>query len=109
MHQVASLSPFLFSLVTDLLLEVIFADDIVICSESWEQVDKNLEMCTRCVCVNKINEREASGKARMQGAEVKKVQEFRYLSSTVQSNKKWREDVKKREQDWVEQTVWSYQ
>ncbi|KAK3514745.1 hypothetical protein QTP70_029693 [Hemibagrus guttatus] len=74
------------------------ADDIVICSESREQVEKNLERWrfalerrgmkvsrskTEYMCVN---EREGSGTVRLQGEEVKKVQEFKYLGSTVQSN-----------------------
>ncbi|KAK3553620.1 hypothetical protein QTP70_006046 [Hemibagrus guttatus] len=77
---------------------MMFADDIVICSESREQVEENLERWrfalerrgmkvsrskTEYICVN---EREGSGTVRLQGEEVKKVQEFKYLGSTVQSN-----------------------
>ncbi|KAK3537531.1 hypothetical protein QTP70_012750 [Hemibagrus guttatus] len=67
-------------------------------SESREQVEENLERWrfalerrgmkvsrskTEYMCVN---EREGSGTVRLQGEEVKKVQEFKYLGSTVQSN-----------------------
>ncbi|KAK3511889.1 hypothetical protein QTP70_027488, partial [Hemibagrus guttatus] len=107
MHQGSALSPFLFAIVMDQLSEevrqespwtMMFADDIVICSESREQVEKNLERWrfalerrgmkvsrskTEYMCVN---EREGSGTVRLQGEEVKKVQEFKYLGSTVQSN-----------------------
>ncbi|KAK3569731.1 hypothetical protein QTP86_004055 [Hemibagrus guttatus] len=107
LHQGSALSPFLFAIVMDQLSEevrhespwtIMFADDIVICSESREQVEENLERWrfvlerrrmkvsrskTEYMCVN---EREGSGTVRLQGEEVKKVQEFKYLGSTVQSN-----------------------
>ncbi|KAK3507028.1 hypothetical protein QTP70_000550 [Hemibagrus guttatus] len=89
---------------------MMFADDIVICSESREQVEENLERWrfalerrgmkvsrskTEYMCVN---EREGSGTVRLQGEEVKKVQEFKYLGSTVQSNGESGKEVKKRVQ-----------
>ncbi|KAK3541729.1 hypothetical protein QTP86_002116 [Hemibagrus guttatus] len=88
----------------------VFADDIVICSESREQVEENLERWrfvlerrgmkvsrskTEYMCVN---EREGSGTVRLQGEEVKKVQEFKYLGSTVQNNGECGKEVKKRVQ-----------
>ncbi|KAK3520903.1 hypothetical protein QTP86_003762 [Hemibagrus guttatus] len=45
-----------------------------------------------------VNEREGSGTVRLQGDEVKKVQEFKYLGSTVQSNGECGKEVKKRVQ-----------
>ncbi|KAK3539714.1 hypothetical protein QTP70_012045 [Hemibagrus guttatus] len=89
---------------------MMFADGIVICSESREQVEENLERWrfalerrgmkvsrskTEYMCVN---EREGSGTVRLQGEEVKKVQEFKYLGSTVQSNGECGKEVKKRVQ-----------
>ncbi|KAK3516294.1 hypothetical protein QTP70_009424 [Hemibagrus guttatus] len=89
---------------------MMFADDIVICSESREQLEENLEKWrfalerrgmkvsrnkTEYMCVN---EREGSGTVRLQGEEVKKVQEFKYLGSTVQSNGECGKEVKKRVQ-----------
>ncbi|KAK3531629.1 hypothetical protein QTP70_025816, partial [Hemibagrus guttatus] len=89
---------------------MMFADDIEICSESREQVEENLERWrfalerrgmkvsrskTEYMCVN---EREGSGTVRLQGEEVKKVQEFKYLGSTVQSNGECGKEVKKRVQ-----------
>ncbi|KAK3544165.1 hypothetical protein QTP86_003940 [Hemibagrus guttatus] len=79
-------------------------------NESREQVEENLERwrfalerrgmkvsCskTEYMCVN---EREGSGTVRLQGEEVKKVQEFKYLGSTVQSNGECGKEVKKRVQ-----------
>ncbi|KAK3517653.1 hypothetical protein QTP70_014779 [Hemibagrus guttatus] len=119
LHQGSALSPFLFAVVMDQLSEevrqespwtMMFADDIVICSESREQVEENLERWrfalerrgmkvsrskTEYMCVN---DREGSGTVRLQGEEVKKVQEFKYLGSTVQSNGECAKDVKKRVQ-----------
>ncbi|KAK3545988.1 hypothetical protein QTP70_018944 [Hemibagrus guttatus] len=119
LHQGSALSPFLFAIVMDQLSEevrqespwtMMFADDIVICSESREQVEKNLERWrfalerrgmkvsrskTEYMCVN---EREGSGTVRLQGEEVQKVQEFKYLGSTVQSNGECGKEVKKRVQ-----------
>ncbi|KAK3546878.1 hypothetical protein QTP86_003798 [Hemibagrus guttatus] len=119
LHQGSALSPFLFAMVMDQLSEkvreespwtMMFADDIVICSESREQVEENLERWrfvlerrgmkvsrskTEYMCVN---EREGSRTVRLQGEEVKKVQEFKYLGSTVQSNGECRKEIKKRVQ-----------
>ncbi|KAK3522301.1 hypothetical protein QTP86_001943 [Hemibagrus guttatus] len=119
LHQGSALSPFLFAIVMDQLSEevrqespwtMMFADDIVICSESREQVEENLERWrfalerrgmkvsrskTEYMCVN---EREGSGTVRLQGEEVKKVQEFKFLGSTVQSNGECGKEVKKRVQ-----------
>ncbi|KAK3511140.1 hypothetical protein QTP70_032093 [Hemibagrus guttatus] len=119
LHQGSALSPFLFAVVMDQLSEevrqespwtMMFADDIVICSESREQVEENLERWrfalerrgmkvsrskTEYMCVN---EREGSGTVRLQGEEVKKAQEFKYLGSTVQSNGECGKEVKKRVQ-----------
>ncbi|KAI5106426.1 hypothetical protein C0J45_4123 [Silurus meridionalis] len=96
---------------------MMFADDFVICGESREQVEKSLERWryrleksgmkvsrskTDYVCVN---EREGSGVLRLQGEEVEKVDDFRYLGSTVQSNGECVREVKKRVQagNWVKQ------
>ncbi|KAK3548876.1 hypothetical protein QTP70_021268 [Hemibagrus guttatus] len=119
LHQRSALSPFLFALVMDQLSEevrqespwtMMFADDIVICSESREQVEENLErwrfalerrgMKVSCGKTEYmfVNEREGSGTVRLQGEEVKKVQEFKYLGSTVQSNGECGKEVKKRVQ-----------
>ncbi|KAK3568074.1 hypothetical protein QTP86_029710 [Hemibagrus guttatus] len=119
LHQGSALSPFLFAIVMGQLSEevrqespwtMMFADGIVICSESREQVEENLERWrfalerrgmkvsgskTEYMCVN---EREGSGTVRLQGEEVKKVQEFKYLGSTVQSNGECGKEVKKRVQ-----------
>ncbi|KAK3545522.1 hypothetical protein QTP70_007766 [Hemibagrus guttatus] len=119
LHRGSALSPFLFAIVMDQLSEevrqespwtMMFADDIVMCSESREQVEENLErwrfaLERRGMKVSRskneymcVNEREGSGTVRLQGEEVKKVQEFKYLGSTVQSNGECGKEVKKRVQ-----------
>uniref|UniRef100_A0A3B4DPZ4 ribonuclease H n=1 Tax=Pygocentrus nattereri TaxID=42514 RepID=A0A3B4DPZ4_PYGNA len=119
LHQGSALSPFLIAMVMERLTDevrqeapwtMMFADDIVICGESREQVEENLERWrfalerrgmkvsrdkTEYMCVN---EREAGGKVKMQGVEVVKVDDFKYLGSTIQSNGQCRKEVKKRVQ-----------
>ncbi|KAI5085399.1 hypothetical protein C0J45_22987 [Silurus meridionalis] len=89
---------------------MMFADKIVINGESSDQVEKSLERWrytlerrgmkvsrskTEYMCVN---EREGSGGVQLQGEELEKVEEFRYLGSTVQSNGECVREVKKRVQ-----------
>ncbi|KAG2455536.1 POLR protein, partial [Polypterus senegalus] len=119
LHYGSALSPFLFAMVMDRLTDEIrqesswammFADDIVICSDSREQVEETLERWryalerrgmkvsrnkTEYMCVN---EREVSGMVRMQGVHLAKVDEFKYLESTVQNNGHCGREVKKRVQ-----------
>ncbi|XP_062866594.1 uncharacterized protein LOC134329279, partial [Trichomycterus rosablanca] len=119
LQQGSALSPFLFALVMDRLTDevrqespwtMMFADDIVICGENREQVEDNLERWryalerrgmkvsrskTEYMCVNG---RETGGTVRLQGAEVTKVKDFKYLGSTVQENGECGKEVKKRVQ-----------
>ena len=84
-----------------------FADDIVICNESREQVGEKTkrwrsalerrEMKVSCsnteyMCVNERNPR---GTVRLQGAEMKKLEDFKYLGSTVRSHGECGKEVKK--------------
>ena len=76
LHQGSALNPCLFAMVMDRMTDgireegpwtMMFADDIVICSEGKEQVEEKLEMF--------VNERQdnGSGTVKMQGEEVAKV------------------------------------
>ena len=119
LHQGSTLSPFLFAMVMDRLTDEIrlespwtmmFADDIMICRESREQVEASLErwryaLERRGMIVSRskteymcVNEREGGGMVRLQGVEVGKVDGFKYLGSTVQSNGECGREVKKRVQ-----------
>ena len=85
-----------------------FADDIMICSESKERVEEKLEswrydLERRGMKVNRrkteymcVNERQVNGTVKMQGEEFAKVEDFKYLGSTVQSNGEYGREVKKR-------------
>ena len=121
LHQGSALSPCLFAMMMDRMTDEIreeapwtmmFADDIVICSESKEQVEEKLESWryalerrgmkvnrrkTEYMCVNDRQD-NSSGTVKMQGEEVAKVEDFKYLGSTVQSNGECGREVKKRVQ-----------
>ena len=45
-----------------------------------------------------MNKRDPNGMVRLQGAEIKKVQDFKYFEPTVQINGECRKEVKKHEQ-----------
>ena len=121
LHQGSALSPCLFAMMMDRMTDEIreeapwtmmFADDIVICSKSKEQIEDKLEswryaLERRGMKVNRrkteymcVNERQdnSSGTVKMQGEEVAKVEDFKYLGSTVQSNGECGREVKKRVQ-----------
>ena len=121
LHQGSALSPCLFAMMMDRMTDEIreeapwtmmFADDIVICSESKERVEEKLEswryaLERRGMKVNRrkteymcVNERQdnSSGTVKMQGEVVAKVEDFKYLGSTVQSNGECGREVKKRVQ-----------
>ena len=119
LHQGSALSPFLFAMLMDRLTDevrqespwnMMFADDIVICERSREQAETSLERWrdalekrgmkvsrakTEYMCLS-VN--DDGGTIRMQGRELVRVKEFKYLGSTVQDDGEcWRE-VKKRVQ-----------
>ena len=119
LHQGSALSPFLFAIVMDRLTDevrqespwtMMFADDIVICGDTRQDVEGELERWryalerrgmkvsrskTEYMCVN---EREGGEVVHLQDAEVARVEEFKYLGATVQSNGECSSEVKKRVQ-----------
>ena len=119
LHQGSALSPCLFAMVMDRMTDdireeapwiMMFADDIVICSESKAHIEDKLEswryaLERKGMNVNRrkteymcVNERQVNGTVNMQGEEVTKVEDFKYLGSTVQSNRECGREVKKRVQ-----------
>ena len=87
---------------------MLFADDIVICKETREKVERRLEcwryalerrgmkvINTEYLCINGGNDNKT---VKMDDAKVKRVKEFKYLGSTVQESGGCEREVKKRVQ-----------
>ena len=85
-------------------------DDIVICEETREEMERRLECWryalerrgmkvsrskTEYMCVNGGNDKET---VKMEDTKVPRVKEFKYLGSTVQENGSCEREVKKRVQ-----------
>ena len=119
LHQGSTVSPFLFAVIMDRLPDevrreppwtMLFADDIVICEETREEVEQRLESWkyalerrgmkvsrskTEYLCINGGNDDET---VKMEDAKVPRVKEFKYLGSTVQESGGCEREVKKRVQ-----------
>ena len=119
LYQGSALSPFLFAAVMDALTDkvrreppwtMLFADDIVICEEIREEVERRLECWryalerkgmkvsrskTEYLCVNGGNDEET---VKMENKKVPRVKEFKYLGSTVQESGCCEREVKRRVQ-----------
>ena len=100
LHQGLALSPFLFAVIMDRLTDevrreppwmMLFADDIVICEETREEVEQRLECWsyslerrrmkvsrskTEYLCINGENDDET---VKMEDTKVPRVKEFKYL------------------------------
>ena len=103
LHQGSELSPFLFAMIMDRLTgevrreppwTMLFADNIVICEETREEVEQRLESWkyalerkgmkvsrskTEYLCINGGNDDET---VKMEDIKVLRVREFKYLGST---------------------------
>ena len=119
LHQGSALSPFLFTVIMDRLTDevrrestwtMLFADDIVICEETREEVEQRLESWryalerrgmkvssskTEYLRINGGNDDET---VKMEDTKVPRVKEFKYLGSTMQESDGCERKVKKRVQ-----------
>ena len=119
LHQESALSQFFFAVIMDRLTDeirreppwtMLFADDIVICEETREEVKQRLESWkyalerrgmkisrseTEYLCINGGNDDET---VKMEDTEVPRIKEFKYLGSTVQESGDCKREVKKRVQ-----------
>lgn len=117
LHQGSALSPFLFDIVIDCQTEqiqreapwdMLFADDVALCGEMREEVEESLEvwrgaMEDRGMRVSRqkteylyMGKREMAEGVKMQGEKLNRVEEFKYLGSTVQSDGGAEREVEKR-------------
>ena len=104
LHQGSALSPFLFAVIMDRLMNevrreppwtMLFADDIVICQETRKEVERRLESWrytlerrgmkvsrskTEYLCINGENYKET---VKMKDTKVPRMKEFKCLRSTV--------------------------
>ena len=117
LHQGSALSPFLFAVIMDRLTDevrreplwtMLFADDIMICEETREEVEQRLECWryalerrgmkvsrskTEYLCINGGNDDETM---KMEDTKVPRVKEFKYLKAMVQESSSCEREVKKR-------------
>ena len=119
LHQESALSPFFCAVIMDRLTNkvskeppwtMLFADDIVICEETREEVERRLESWkyalerrgmkvsrskTEYLCINGGNDDET---VKMDDTKAQRVKKFKYLRSTVQESGGCEREVKKRVQ-----------
>ena len=119
LHQESALGLFLFSVIMDRITDevrrepprtMLFADDIVICEETREEMGRRLECWrhalerrgmkvgrskTEYLYINGGNDKET---VKMEDTKVPRVKEFKYLGPTVQESVSCEREVKKRVQ-----------
>ena len=121
-HQGSALSPFLFLTVLDTLtrdvqkeapMSMLFADDVVLCGETKQQVEEDLRLWTDCLERNglklsrtkteymvarfdKIADSSADDRVRLGNNELKTVKGFKYLGSVIQENGEIEDEIRSR-------------
>ena len=122
LHQGSALSPFLFAVITDKLTEdirkdapwdMLFADDIVLSRQNCRKLEDDLEFWRYAlerrglkVSRSKTEYLEAGDvddgeDLKLQGEKVKGAKIFKYLDSTVSSDGRCEEEVRRIQAGWI--------
>ena len=117
LHQGSALSPFLFAIILDKLTEdirkdapwdMLFADDIVLSSQNHREKENDMGIWRNAldrrglkVSRSKTEYLKAGGvhdgeELKLQGEKVKRAKNFKYLGSTVSSDGRCKEEVRRR-------------
>ena len=117
LHQGSALSPFLFAIIMDKLTEnirkdapwnMLFADDIVLSRQNHRELEDELEIWRNAlesrdlkVSRRKTEYLKAGGvddgeELKLQGEKVKRAKNFKYLGSTLSSDGRCEEEVRRR-------------
>ena len=132
LHQGSALSPFLFAIIMDKLTEdirkdaprdMLFANDIVLSRQNCRELEDDLEMWRnalerRGLKVSrskteylKAGDVDDGEELKLQGEKLKRAKNFKYLGSTVSSDGRCEEEVRRRilssRLDELEEGVWS--
>ena len=122
LHQGSALSPFLFAIIMDKLTEnirkdapwdMLFADDLVLSRQNHRELEDDLEIwrnalekrslkVSRC----KTEYLKAGGvddgeELKLQGVKVKRTKNFKYSGSTVSSDGRCKEEVRRIQAKWM--------
>ena len=115
LHQGSALSPLLFAIVMDCITgplqrdapwDMLFADDVVLCGETCDEVERRLENWRKAkedrgmrVSREKTEylcQGSQEDQVHMEGSQLKRVEDFKYLGSTVQMDGGTEKEVAKR-------------
>ena len=123
LHQGSALSSFLFAIITDKLTEdirkdapwdMLFADDTVLSRQNHRELEDDLEIWSNALERTglkmsrskteylKAGDVDDGEELKLQGEKVKRAKNFKYLGSTVSSDRRCEEEVRKRIQaEWM--------